>query len=144
MLTTTFALIKEAAQILHVPEDRLQEFLQPAAVHDFKIELASGKEFAAYRIGHNNHFGPFKGGIRYHPSVVLNEVRALATLMSLKIACVGLPFGGGKGGICLDPKKLDLTELEEVSRLYVRHLKDYLGPLKDIPGARRQYDTPDH
>ena len=133
MLTTTFALIKEAAQILRLPAERLDEFLQPAVVHDFKIKLKAGKEFAAYRVGHNNHFGPFKGGIRYHPSVALNEVQALATLMSLKIACVGLPFGGGKGGICLDPKELDIKELEEVSRLYVRHLKDHIGPLKDIP-----------
>ena len=133
MLETTFELLREAAGILRLPPSQLETFLQPAAVHDFKIKLASGKEFAAYRVGHNNHFGPFKGGIRYHPSVNLEEVRALATLMSLKIACVGLPFGGGKGGICLDPKELNPAELEELSRLYVRHLKNHLGPLKDVP-----------
>ena len=133
MLETTFALLKEAASILRLPKGSLADFLKPAVVHDFKIKLSGGKEFAAYRVGHNNHFGPFKGGIRYHPSVNLEEVRALATLMSLKIACVGLPFGGGKGGIRLDPHQLSRAELEEISRLYVRQLKDHLGPLKDIP-----------
>ena len=133
MLATTFSLLEEAAGILRLPKERLEAFLKPAAVHDFKIKLASGQAFDAYRVGHNNHFGPFKGGIRYHPSVNLEEVQALATLMSLKVACVGLPFGGGKGGIRLDPHRLSQAELEEVSRLYVRHLEDYLGPLKDIP-----------
>ena len=133
MLQTTFSLLREAAQILHLPADKLEEFLKPAVVHDFKIKLSSGKEFTAYRVGHNNHFGPFKGGIRYHRGVSLDEVQALATLMSLKIACVGLPFGGGKGGICLKPKDLDQAELEEISRLYVRHLKEHLGPLSDVP-----------
>ncbi len=133
MLETTFALLREAAQIIRLPKAGLEKFLKPEVVHDFKLKLSSGQEFDAYRIGHNNHFGPFKGGIRYHPGVNLSEVQALATLMSLKIACVGLPFGGGKGGIRLDPKDLSEAELEELSRLYVRHLKDHLGPLNDIP-----------
>ncbi len=133
MLETTFALLREAAQIIRLPAAQLEKFLKPKVVHDFKLKLSSGKEFEAYRIGHNNHFGPFKGGIRYHPLVNSSEVQALATLMSLKTACVGLPFGGGKGGVCLNPKDLSEDELEEVSRLYVRHLKDHLGPLSDIP-----------
>ena len=108
-------------------------FLKPVAIYDFEITLASGRKFLAFRVGHNRQFGPFKGGIRYHPSVDLDEVQALATLMSLKIACVGLPFGGGKGGICLDPKELTNSELEEVSRLYVRHLYKHIGALKDVP-----------
>lgn len=133
MLETTLGLLKDAAQTLRISEGRLEDFLKPKAVFDFKLKLNSGREFQAYRVGHSNHFGPFKGGIRYHLGVSLDEVQALATLMSLKIACVGLPFGGGKGGICLDPKTLNQAELEEVSRLYVRHLKNHLGPLKDIP-----------
>lgn len=133
MLQTTSALIRQAADALGLPAVELEKFLKPEVICDFAVELASGKRFPAYRIGHNSRFGPFKGGIRYHPSVDLNEVQALATLMSLKIACVGLPFGGGKGGICLDPKQLNAAELEELSRLYVRQLKDHLGPLKDVP-----------
>ena len=144
MLETTFALLEEAAETIGLPPDRLAEFLKPQSVHDFKLSLSSGKGFRAFRIGHNNRFGPFKGGIRYHPSVQQEEVQALATLMSLKAACVGLPFGGGKGGICLNPADLTPAELEEVSRLYVRHLKEAIGPLKDIPAPDVQYQSPDH
>ena len=133
MLETTFALLHEAAQTLGITELQLEEFLKPEVVHDFKLKLNSGREFRAYRVGHNNRCGPFKGGIRYHPSVSLDQIQALATLMSLKTACVGLPFGGGKGGIRLSPQDLNTAELEEVSRLYVRHLKDHLGPLSDVP-----------
>ena len=133
MLETVFSLLKQASQTLHLSEEKLVKFLEPEVIHDFQIELSSGKTYRAFRVGHNSHFGPYKGGIRYHSQVNLEEVRALATLMSLKIACVGLPFGGGKGGICLDPQKLDQVELEELSRFYVHHLKDHLGPLKDIP-----------
>ena len=112
---------------------QLDEFLTPQAVHDFQLTLESGKQFNAFRVGHNNQFGPYKGGIRYHPSVCLEEVQALATLMSLKIACVGLPFGGGKGGVQLDPAQLSSAELKEVSQLYVHHLKNHLGSTTDIP-----------
>ena len=133
MLRTTFELLREAAETIRLPAAELEKFLLPEKIRDFTIKLNSGKEFQAYRIGHNDRFGPFKGGIRYHPTVDLDETRALATLMSLKIACVGVPFGGGKGGIKLDPAELDAGELEEVSRAYVRHLKDHIGPLSDVP-----------
>lgn len=133
MLDTTFALLRDAGRFLGIPQSKLEDFLKPQVVWDFPIALSSGRQFAAYRVGHNNKFGPFKGGLRYHPSVNLEEVKALATLMTLKTACVGLPFGGGKGGICLDPQTLNSEELEELSRLFVRHLKSHLGPLKDIP-----------
>ena len=133
MLQTTFSLLKEAGELLRLKPDFIKEFLKAQVVFDFPIKLSSGRELPAYRVGHNNKFGPFKGGIRYHPSVNLEEVRALATLMTLKIGCVGLPFGGGKGGVAVDPKTLKTDELEELSRLFVRHLKDHIGPLTDIP-----------
>jgi glutamate dehydrogenase/leucine dehydrogenase len=82
---------------------------------------------------HNNKRGPYKGGTRFHPEVDLDEVRALATLMSFKTAAVGLPLGGGKGGVSVDPKSLSTSELEELSRKYVRHLQEHIGPDKDVP-----------
>ena len=133
MLRTTFELLREAAAAIRLPPAELEKFLRPEAVRDFTLELKSGKAFEAYRIGHNSHFGPFKGGIRYHPTVDADETRALATLMSLKTACVGVPFGGGKGGVKLDPAELASGELEEVSRAYVRGLEDHIGPLSDVP-----------
>ena len=144
MLQTTFSRLQEAGQILKLKPAAINDFLKPAAVFDFSIELSSGKKLAAYRVGHNNRFGPFKGGIRYHPSVTLEEVRALATLMTLKVACVGLPFGGGKGGVAVDPRHLTQNELEELSRLFVRHLKDHIGPPQRYTSPRCQYLAANH
>ncbi|MCY3804721.1 MAG: peptidoglycan DD-metalloendopeptidase family protein [Candidatus Saccharibacteria bacterium] len=133
MLQHTLDLIKDSAKILKLPQQHWEAFLKFQVVHDFPIHLSTGKNFQAFRIGHSNLYGPFKGGIRFHPSVNLGEVQALALLMSLKTACVGIPFGGGKGGICVDPRTLTVFELEELSRLYVRYLQYYLGADKDIP-----------
>jgi glutamate dehydrogenase/leucine dehydrogenase len=103
------------------------------AEHVFEIELSTGKRFPAYRVQHDNRRGPYKGGIRFHPEVGLDEVRALATLMSLKTAAVGLPLGGGKGGVAVNPKDLTPAELEELSRKYAAHLAPHIGPEADIP-----------
>lgn len=133
MLSTTLALINGAAQILKIDQASLDKFLEPQNVYDFEIELSNHQTYKAYRVEHNNHFGPYKGGIRYHHLVNLDEVKALAMLMSLKNACVGLPFGGGKGGVSLNPRQLNSSELEELTRKYVQHLNQHLGPLKDVP-----------
>ncbi len=103
------------------------------AEHVFQIELDSGKKFDAYRVQHNNSRGPYKGGIRYHHNVTLDEVKTLATLMSLKTAAVGLPLGGGKGGIAVNPRELSPEELEELTRKYVRGLHQHIGPDQDVP-----------
>ncbi len=103
------------------------------AEHVFRIELDSGKKFDAYRVQHNNARGPYKGGIRYHHNVKLDEVKTLATLMSLKTAAVGLPLGGGKGGIAVNPRELSPEELEELTRKYVRGLHQHIGPDQDVP-----------
>ena len=103
------------------------------AEHVFQIELDSGKKFDAYRVQHNNARGPYKGGIRYHHNVTLDEVKTLATLMSLKTAAVGLPLGGGKGGIAVNPRELSPEELEELTRKYVRGLHQHIGPDQDVP-----------
>ncbi len=89
--------------------------------------------FEGYRVEYNNALGPYKGGIRYHPDTEINEVKALAFWMALKCAAVGIPMGGGKGGITVDPKKLSKGELERLSRGWVQKFSDILGPLKDVP-----------
>lgn len=89
--------------------------------------------FQGYRVQHNDARGPFKGGLRFHPTVDLNEARTLAHLMALKTAVVNIPFGGGKGGIAVDPRKLSMRELEQLSRNFTNLLGDNIGPLLDIP-----------
>ncbi len=89
--------------------------------------------FTGYRIQHNTNRGPGKGGIRYHPDVTADEIKALALLMTLKCTVVGIPFGGAKGGIVVDPKKLSLRELENMTRRYTFEIINNIGPEKDIP-----------
>jgi len=91
------------------------------------------KIFEGYRVEYNNTLGPYKGGIRYHPDTEINEVKALAFWMTLKCAVAGIPMGGGKGGITVDPHKLSKSELEKLSRGWVQKLSDILGPHKDVP-----------
>ena len=98
-----------------------------------KMDDGSQKIFEGYRVEYNNTLGPYKGGIRYHPETEINEVKALAFWMSIKCAVAGIPMGGGKGGITVDPKKLSKGELERLSRGWVRGLSDILGPHKDVP-----------
>ena len=93
----------------------------------------NGKKYLAYRVQFNNARGPYKGGIRYHPDVSEDEVKSLAFWMTIKTAVTDLPFGGGKGGVIVDPKKLSKNELEELSRAYVRAFYKHLGPDQDIP-----------
>jgi glutamate dehydrogenase (NAD(P)+) len=100
----------------------------PVTLPDGKIHVFSG-----YRVQHNGARGPYKGGIRFHPEVDLNEVRALAELMTWKTALVGIPFGGAKGGINVDPAKLEARELQAVSRSFMDKIEKVLGPSRDIP-----------
>ncbi len=93
----------------------------------------NGKKYPAYRVQHNDARGPTKGGIRYHPDVTLDEVKALALWMTLKCAVVGIPFGGAKGGVTVNVKELNQKEIEEISRAYVQAMHEDLGPCKDIP-----------
>lgn len=132
MLATTQATIREAAKRLGYDEKTITALLEAEAEHVFEVE-AGGKTYKAFRVQHNNHLGPFKGGIRFHPNVNIDEVRALATLMSLKTAAVNIPMGGGKGGVAVDPRALSKAEVEELSRRYARHLAPYIGSDKDIP-----------
>jgi len=89
--------------------------------------------YLSFRSQHNNVFGPYKGGVRYHPEVSLEEVKALSVWMTLKCAVVGSPFGGGKGGVVCDPRKLSRKELERLSRGYIRAIASSIGSKIDIP-----------
>ncbi|MBN2072769.1 MAG: Glu/Leu/Phe/Val dehydrogenase [Actinobacteria bacterium] len=89
--------------------------------------------FKGYRVQHNTNRGPAKGGIRYHPDVNLDEIKALALLMTLKCAVVGIPFGGAKGGVVVDPRALSARELENLTRRYTFEIINSIGPERDIP-----------
>src|SRR5262245_30037834 len=89
--------------------------------------------FLGYRVTHNIARGPSKGGIRYHPDVTLDEVKSLAMWMTWKCALMGLPFGGAKGGVICDPKKLSRGELERMTRRYTSEIINEIGPERDIP-----------
>lgn len=132
MLITAHEFIKRAAQRLGVSDDRVDEFLQPDNIHTFDISVA-GQQVPAFRVQHDNSRGPYKGGVRYHAEVSRDEVTALATLMTIKNAVVNLPFGGGKGGVAINPKELSDGDREELTRQYVRGLKNQLGPDIDVP-----------
>lgn len=132
MLHATHAMLRSVGKKMNLNASQIEKLLEVNAAHEFEV-MSSGKTFKAYRTQHSNARGPYKGGIRFHPEVDGDEVRALATLMSLKTAAVNIPLGGGKGGIALDPKKLSLEQLEDVSRQYVRALAEYIGPQKDVP-----------
>ena len=120
-------LSKSEIDILTIPK-RSFTFSFPVIMDD-----GSTRIFTGYRIQFNDARGPAKGGIRFHPEVDLEEIKTLAFLMTLKCAVTGLPFGGAKGGIVVDPKKLSKGELERVSREYIREIYRFIGPNTDIP-----------
>jgi glutamate dehydrogenase (NAD(P)+) len=99
------------------------------------IQMDNGEfeVFTGYRVQHSIIRGPGKGGLRYHPNVTLEEIQALAAWMTWKCAVVGIPFGGAKGGICVDPDKLSQKELERLTRRYTAEMLDVIGPERDIP-----------
>jgi glutamate dehydrogenase (NAD(P)+) len=100
----------------------------PVSMDDGRLEV-----FTGFRVQHSIARGPAKGGVRYSPDVTLDEVRALASWMTWKCAVVNIPFGGAKGGIIVDPKKLSTSELEKLTRRYTAELIEFLGPEKDVP-----------
>ena len=95
--------------------------------------IAASAFSTAVRVQHWDVMGPFKGGLRYHPKVTLDEITALSMWMTWKCAIIGLPYGGAKGGITCDPKKLSAGEQERLTRRYVSLIADYLGPHRDVP-----------
>ncbi|MFA5789031.1 MAG: Glu/Leu/Phe/Val dehydrogenase [Candidatus Gracilibacteria bacterium] len=113
--------------VLSNPERTIEVSL-PVVMDDGKLRI-----FQAFRVQHNSIRGPYKGGIRYHPQVDMDEVKALSTWMTMKCAVVGIPLGGAKGGIVMDPKELSPRELEAVTREYARAMTPFIGPEMDIP-----------
>ncbi len=136
-----------AAKILNLSEKEKTALATPEAIHETEIEFSrdSGETetVTAYRVQHNSARGPYKGGIRYHHEADLEEVKALASLMSFKCSVVNIPMGGGKGGIKINPKPLSMTELESLSRVYFRWGTEQgiFGVNKDVP-APDVYTTP--
>jgi len=114
-------------QILRTPK-RMLEVSIPTKMDNGQIKV-----FTGYRVQHNVARGPAKGGIRYHPNVTLDEVKALATWMTWKTAAVNIPFGGGKGGVICDPKRMSKPELERMTRRYASEILPVIGPEQDIP-----------
>lgn len=98
-----------------------------------RMDNGSLKIFQGYRVRYNDLLGPAKGGIRFHPNVNVDEVQSLAFWMTFKCAVVGIPFGGGKGGVTVNPKDLSLLEIERLSRGYISGIADFIGPDVDIP-----------
>jgi glutamate dehydrogenase (NAD(P)+) len=126
--------------VAYMPQRKhgLIEFIKRPArtvIVEFPIELGDGsvRTFTGYRVQHSRVRGPGKGGIRYHPDVNLDEVRALASWMTWKCALIDVPFGGAKGGVCCNPKELSESDLRKITRRYISDLGDLIGPHTDIP-----------
>jgi glutamate dehydrogenase len=126
-----------AAKVLQLADNQIAVIKEPRRVTEVKlpVRMDDGRIeiFQGYRVQHNTARGPAKGGVRFHPDVNVDEVKALAFWMTYKCAVVGIPMGGGKGGIVVDPRKLSLGELERLARRYFAELIDLFGPDRDIP-----------
>jgi len=133
MLSSARKIIIKTSKNLKLPQKFIYSLLKPNKIIEFDIALNNNKKYKAFRIQHNNLLGPYKGGIRFHQNVTRQEVQALSTLMTIKNSVSGIPYGGAKGGIQVDPKSLSKKELEELSRKYVKGLINYIGPKIDIP-----------
>ncbi|KZE75343.1 glutamate dehydrogenase [Paenibacillus elgii] len=137
--------IEHAASLLNLPKEAVEILKHPKRVLSvtFPVKMDNGevRVFEGYRSQHNDAVGPTKGGIRFHPDVTLDEVKALSMWMSFKCGVVGLPYGGGKGGVICDPREMSKGELERVSRGFMEAIADIVGPEKDIP-APDVYTTP--
>jgi glutamate dehydrogenase/leucine dehydrogenase len=119
--------ICEGFEILEKPQKAVEVSI-PVKMDDETLKV-----FTAYRVQYSNARGPYKGGLRYHPDVDLEEVKSLAFWMSIKCAVADIPYGGGKGGIEVDPKKLSLNEVEKLTRGYIRAMAKNIGDKEDIP-----------
>ncbi|MEM4199776.1 MAG: Glu/Leu/Phe/Val dehydrogenase, partial [Nitrososphaerota archaeon] len=136
-LETVLKSVKKAVELANIPQD-IYEFLKipkRIVIVSIPIKHKDGKisNYIGYRVQHSDALGPYKGGIRYYPTVDLDEVTALAMLMTYKCAALSLPFGGAKGGVACNPKTLSLEEIERITRRYTHMISDIIGPYVDIP-----------
>ncbi len=136
-MAAKFKRLEEALKHTTISDDTVERLKYPKASLrvSIPVRMDNGdlKNFRGYRVIYNNTRGPAKGGIRYHPYVSIDEVELLAYLMTFKCAVLNLPFGGGKGGITVDPKNISKFELERLSRGYINAMADFIGPDIDIP-----------
>lgn len=134
-----------AADQLDIPENKrlLLKTAQREMTVEVPVEMDNGEleVLIGFRVQHSNARGPMKGGLRYHWEVDLDEVRALASLMTWKTAVVNIPYGGAKGGICVDPRKLSRKEKERITRKFVDQIHEIVGPDKDIPAPDMGTDS---
>ncbi|MFA6467102.1 MAG: Glu/Leu/Phe/Val dehydrogenase [Patescibacteria group bacterium] len=137
--------LEKASQLMNLDKDVLAKLSSPERIVmaslPVKMDDGSLKIFQAYRVQYNSARGPYKGGIRFHPQVDLDEVKALGFWMTIKCSVVGIPMGGGKGGVIVDPKALSQGELERLSRAWIGAFRAVIGPEKDVP-APDVYTTP--
>jgi glutamate dehydrogenase (NAD(P)+) len=133
----TTALVHRTAQAMGLDPNVANRLVTPdrALIVTVPARMDDGtvRNFIGYRVQHNNTLGPFKGGIRYHPDVSLGEVSSLAALMTFKCAVAGLPLGGAKGGIRLDPAPFSRQEIQRITRRYTVEIINFIGPESDIP-----------
>jgi len=129
--------LKKSAELIGLERGVFERLKKPENILQVSLPIrmddGSLKAFEGYRVQYNNSCGPYKGGVRFHPKTDLNEVKALAFWMAIKCAVAGIPFGGAKGGITADPKKLSLGELERLTRIFTQKLAGFIGPERDIP-----------
>ncbi|MGB9678579.1 MAG: Glu/Leu/Phe/Val family dehydrogenase [Thermoanaerobacteraceae bacterium] len=129
--------VKNACDLLGLDKSVYELLKEPMRVLEVSIPVqmddGSIRVFKGYRAQHNDAIGPTKGGIRFHPDVTLDEVKALSTWMTFKCGVVGIPYGGAKGGVVVNPKELSNDELQRLSRGYIRAIMSIIGPYKDIP-----------
>jgi glutamate dehydrogenase len=137
LLTSTQIVIHDALKKMGYNQEMYELLKEPLRMSDVRIPVrmddGSTKIFNGFRAQHNDAVGPTMGGVRYHPQVTANEVKALSMWMSLKCGIADLPFGGGKGAILCNPRTMSFGELERLSRGYVRAISQIVGPTKDIP-----------
>lgn len=130
-------LIDSAGKRIGLKDDLIKKIAQPERSIEINLSIKNDQgeiqTFKSFRVQHNNARGPYKGGIRYHSDVDLEEVKILAALMSLKTAVIDIPFGGGKGGITVNPKNLSNNELKRLTKKFASELADFIGEQKDIP-----------
>ncbi|RWR06331.1 Glu/Leu/Phe/Val dehydrogenase [Siminovitchia fortis] len=137
LFTSTQEVIKESLHKLGFGEEMYELLKEPIRMLTVRIPVkmddGSVKVFTGFRAQHNDAVGPTKGGVRYHPEVTEEEVKAMSLWMTIKCGIVNLPYGGGKGGIICDPRTMSMGEIERLSREYVRAISQIVGPTKDIP-----------
>jgi glutamate dehydrogenase (NAD(P)+) len=137
MLDNVIEQFNKTADLMHLNPNirKILSITNNEIIIHFPVKMDDGsvEVFTGYRVQHNNALGPYKGGLRYHPTVDVNDAKALAMWMTWKTSLAGLPYGGAKGGIQIDPRNYSLPELERITRRFTFALGENIGPEYDIP-----------